>query len=160
MTTGNNIHIEGGDDLDRQLAELERALKPSEVEPILLDGAKTVANAAKPLAPVGPTGNLRKSLRAKLLARRATALGALGVTEGYAAPAIAAVDRRKAPHSHLVEFGTGERIGGPRSVRYGGRSFGKMPSKPFLRPAWESTRTMVLQTIIARFKELLDNAVR
>lgn len=67
--------------------------------------AKVIAEDARGRAPQGPTGNLKRSLRAVILS-------------GDNPPAIAAVDRKVAPHAHLIEFGTS-----------------RAPAYPFFRPA-------------------------
>ncbi len=67
--------------------------------------AKVIAEDARGRAHQGPTGNLKRSLRAVIL-------------RGNNPPAIAAVDRKVAPHAHLIEFGTS-----------------RAPAYPFFRPA-------------------------
>lgn len=61
----------------------------------------------------------------------------------------------RTPNAHLVEFGTGPRF--TRSGRYAGR----MPAKPFLRPAWDTNKGRVLEILKAElWAELLKAARR
>lgn len=135
--------IEGLEDLDRQLISLIKSMDPDIVEPILLAGAKTIAKAAKTAAPLGPTGNLRKSIYAKTLVRRGGTGDIFGFGEGQAAPGFAGVNYRKAPHAHLVEFGTR-----------------KMSARPFLRPTWDTNKEPVKRQIIDDLKSVIDKAVK
>jgi HK97 gp10 family phage protein len=90
-----SISLEGIPELEDKLNEIENTLGPDVIEPILLRGAETMADAIRQRAPRGPTGNLRRSVVAKKLARR-----------GKSAAAIAAIDFRIAPHAPFVEKGT------------------------------------------------------
>lgn len=137
-----DMRIEGMADLEKQLKDLEKSLNPDKVEPILLDGAKDLAAAMKANAPKGPTGNLKKSIKAKLLKQYA----------GHPA-AGAGVDRKKAPHAHLVEYGTAQRH------QKSGKSTGTMPSKPFLRPAWDANKERITGNIIDGLKGLIDKCL-
>jgi len=120
------------------------------VEPILNKGARMITQAAKPNAPVGPTGNLKRAVRTKKLKRYF----------GHPAPSISAIDRKKAPHAHLVHEGTGERIGGAKSKRYRGKHFGKMPANPFFKKAWDENRSKVLDYITKEVAKEVNNSVR
>ena len=135
--------IEGIEDLDRQLLALIKTMDPDKVEPILLTGAKTIAKAAKTNAPLGPTGNLKKSIYAKILTRRGGVGDILGFSEGQAAPGFAGVNYRKAPHARLVEYGTR-----------------KMAARPFLRPAWDTNKEPVKRQIIDDLKSVVEKAVK
>jgi HK97 gp10 family phage protein len=140
------LDITGTDELQQQLKALGESVRPDRVEPLLLEGAKTVRDTAINLAPVGPTGNLKKSPVAKMLPSREF---------GKPGKAIAALDRKKAPHAWLVEFGShGERI----SKR--GKSSGVMPANPFFRNAWDSTKDWVLGHIIEGLKDLIEGSVK
>jgi len=130
------------DGLEKQLKELVKSMDPDKTEPVLLEGARDLAKEMKALAPAGPTANLKKSIRAKLLKRYVNN------------PAAGAgVNRRKAPHSHLVEFGTDDRY------HKSGKYVGKMPMQPFLRPAWDANKERITKGIIEKLKGLVDKCL-
>ena len=97
MHDAKGFRIEGLEDLTRQLDEVIKAASADEVEPILYSGAEIITNEVRQQAPLGPTGRLRSSPVARQLKRRGE----------VPAPAIAAIDRKKAPHAHLVERSRG-----------------------------------------------------
>jgi len=104
---------------------------------------KGLKKAIKNKAPKGPTGNLRKSV----VVRR----GRLKPT------VIVAVDRKVAPHAHLVEFGTNGNRGHGKKRKKKALKFtidgqtvfaddvGPMPANPFFRPAVDSTRGQTIE---------------
>lgn len=78
----------------KRIEGFEAAFADQRMEPILLQAAKMVAERAAANAPVR-TGKLRDSLRSWVGTRKAKNPAAL-----------AAVDRKIAPHAYLVEYGT------------------------------------------------------
>jgi HK97 gp10 family phage protein len=100
-----SFKIEGIALLASKLNKLSGSIGGDSLKPDVLAQAKVIAEDARDRAPRGPTGNLKRSLHAKLL-------------PGGPPVAIAAVDRKIAPHAHLVEFGTV-----------------KMSARPYFRPA-------------------------
>jgi HK97 gp10 family phage protein len=125
------VKIEGKEELDRKLKQLIEHVDPDKLEPVLLNCAREVAETARAKAPLGPTGNLKRSLIAKLMPRSRVSI------------AIAAVDRKIAPHGHLVEFGHG----GPHPA----------PAHPFFRPAWDETRDKIYKTITEFLKTAVES---
>src|SRR3989304_1051326 len=99
---GVEIQIEGFEKVGDNIEKVIQKLAPEQLESVLLQGANVIGQAAINLAPLGPTGNLKRSIVAKLLRRN---------SPGEPAPAITAVDYRIAPHAHLVEFGHLTRTG-------------------------------------------------
>ena len=96
----------------------------------IADGVRATHAAAVTKAPYGATGNLKAGIETELH-------GSYGVVKSTA------------PHSHIVEFGTAERIVAPRTKKAmtingsfvrGDIYNGKMPAKPFMRPAIEQER--------------------
>jgi HK97 gp10 family phage protein len=89
---------------------------------ILKAMADEVMQGAKAKAPKGATGNLQKSIAAKVYANHAE----VGV-------------QKKAFYAHFVEFGTGSRTvksyRGHKGVKV---NVGSAPAQPFMRPAAES----------------------
>lgn len=95
---------------------------------------KPTVTKAKLTAPEGPTGNLVDSIG--VVKDRSKGLKELGII--YAGPRRG---RYKGYAAHLVEFGTKQ-----RSTQKGANR-GVMPAKPFMEPAWETTRSAVLDDI-------------
>jgi len=139
------IKLKGSKELERTIKKLSRCLDLNEVEKVFLKGAKVIAEDARSRAPKGPTGNLKKAIVAKTLQR-------IGKEP---APAIVAVDYRKGPHAHLVEFGTG-----PRYQKKTGRYVGQMPAKPFFRPAWDRNKDRVLNKIADELEKKVERAMK
>jgi len=126
---------------EAQIRELERAgnkivtnLNKGQTQ-ILLKAARKVQKRIKEKAPLGPTGNLKKSTYAK----------ALPPTVTQRAVAFAGVRARKAPHAHLVEYGHG----GPHPA----------PPHPFIRPAWDSIKDEIQRDISCDFKNNVEGSV-
>jgi len=115
--------IEGINLALNKFGRLENAVSGSATEKDSLEKAKVIAEDARSRAPLGPTGNLKRSLIAKLLDKRGD----------NPQVAIAAVDRKIAPHAHLVEFGTS-----------------RMSARPFFRPAVEEHKEGIVNNIKKR----------
>jgi hypothetical protein len=81
--------------------------------------ARMVVKEGKSRAPIGPKGNLRKSIKAKYFLK-----------DGPAATVMPRA--RNAPHRHLVAYGTA-----PRAQK-GGKSTGVMPKNDFMDGADDS----------------------
>ena len=77
--------------------------------------SKAIAKEARARAPVGPTGNLRKSIKA----RKVKTMDGLSMT--------VAPRQGTAPHRHLVHEGTGQ-----RTQHSTGRNVGRMTANPFM----------------------------
>jgi len=130
--TNVRFKVEGAKDIIISLEKYKDKIRP-EIQKALDKGAQIIADEAKRIAPLGPTGNLKKGIYAKEMPYK----------KYSPSVAIVTVDRHIAPHSHLVEFGTGVRIGKKGKAGYIGKSFGIMPARPFLRPAFDSKKSEV-----------------
>jgi HK97 gp10 family phage protein len=124
------------DELRAAINDVMGAMDDKEVANIMLEGAKVVKTAIKRGAPRGPTGNLKKAVKAKKAKR----------WQKHRPSAWAAVDRKKAPHAHLVENGHAVVMGG--KLGEGGRVVGHVPANPFVRRAAESTRSQVRAVVV------------
>jgi len=133
MPAKMRLEIQGLDELERRIKSLRSALEAKDVEEILVKGARLVRDDAKRRAPRGPTGNLRRGVKAKKGKRR----GKMYST------AFAAMDYKVAPHAYLVEYGTS-----------------KMRARPYFRPAVDSMKDQVRQTVQAGIDKLLQEAIR
>lgn len=124
--------IEGVLETVKALDKVSNSIKGKMLGKTLLKQAEIIAEDARDRAPLGPTGNLKRSLHAKLLDEKTR----------FPTVAIAAVDRKIAPHAHLVEFGTV-----------------KMSARPFFRPAVDSHASKVIGNIKDGAKKLIEKAV-
>lgn len=91
-----------------------------EIKQIVKVTSKNVQKKAKSLAPVGPTGNLKKSIKPKYFD---DGLSSTVVPRG-----------QKGSHRHLVEYGTQPRYQKKKNNKY----VGSMPGMPFMTPAEQS----------------------
>jgi len=124
--------IEGVAGAVKKIKQLSNSLKGKELGNTLLKQAQVIAEDARSRAPLGPTGNLKRSLHARMLEDR----------PNFPKVAIAAVDRKIAPHAHLIEFGTS-----------------RMSARPFFRPAVDAHSNKVISNIKAGVKKLIEKAV-
>lgn len=97
---------------------------------IINRSALNIERDAKKRVSVGPTGNLRDSIKAK-------------VVPGSEQLSRTVFPRTKSPyrgyHRHLIEYGTKYRINtGKKTGKYAGRKIGRIQAKPFMRPAHEA----------------------
>lgn len=128
--TAAGVEIRGVDDLLERLAELPRLVQGKEMKRALEAAARRVRSAVKRRAPKGPTGTLRQRVSSGVYVRNGQVRAWVG---------------SRAPHTHLVELGTVERV-----RKSGGRT-GRMPEIPFLHPAVEEYRP--------RFRDDVEKAV-
>ena len=142
MADSMDIEIEGIDELKKQMKRLIGTVSADKVEPVLLDGARVIANDARRRAPKGKTGNLKRSIVAKKTKRRGGMSAALGLNAGEAAPAITAIDFRKGPHAALVCYGT--KFAAPH---------------PFFRPAWDANKNKVEKQIVDDINNLIEKGL-
>lgn|SRR6056297_2104576 len=132
MANKVNIKIEGLKELEKDFKRLTKGFKPAEVQKAAVDSAEIIRADAERRAPLGPTGNLKKSNIVKTLDRNKKRPSA-----------IAAVDRKVAPHAHLLEFGTS-----------------KMAANPFFRPAVESQGNRAAENFRTGLEKLVKKAVK
>lgn len=157
-----DIKVEG---IDEAMAELDRLGKISQSEQlldVLLQAGKVIRDHAKRLVNLGggtykwygkelaarvqAAGFENRHLRDAIFATKGNQSAGLGYLIARSLPnIICGVDRKKAPHAHLVEFGHG----GPHPA----------PPHPYLRPAMESTKGQVLQIISDGFLRLVQTRV-
>jgi len=125
------IYLKGIDKLEKNVNKLIKEVT-SEKTKLLLRQAKLVQARIKEKAPVGPTGNLKKSTYA------------VAYPEKLDSPAVAyaGIRRRKAPHAHFLEFGTV-----------------KMAPHPFIRPAWDECKEEVKNNIAKELGKTIEGAV-
>ncbi len=128
-----SIRVNMGSVISKVLKDIDKydADKQKRIRKVIAEGTKKVRERAIQLAPKGPTGNLKKGIKSFLVGD-----GREGTVTSTA------------PHSALVEFGTGNRVTLPRrkkalrftwkgKVSYyrGVLKAGRMKPQPFLRKA-------------------------
>lgn len=116
------LKIEGLNSLKKGIENLEKTVEKAAGDSAF-KSAEEIRDRIQSKAPLGPTGNLKRSP----VARR------------YGGVSIAGIDRKIAPHAHLVEFGTSHSA-----------------AHPFFRPAVAEWKSKVDK----RFREDIGGAVR
>jgi HK97 gp10 family phage protein len=149
------VRVEGIEELADYIRKLGRISTDNidQAEAVYRSGADIIADDMRGRVSRGSSGNLQKSVTTKTLQRRGS----------QPAPAIAAIDRKRAPHAHLVEFGTSTRKVKKKKVLYDkktGQFFGaqvaEMPAKPFFRPAVDAKENEVFEHVISGMLELIE----
>ena len=106
------------------------------IKEIVTRNAKAVRKTAKQRAPVGPTGNFKRSISVK----------AVRDMDGLSKTVVPR--QGKAPHRHFVHDGTGNRV-----QRSTGRRVGRMPANPIMASAaatHQSTYQAEIRRVINR----------
>jgi HK97 gp10 family phage protein len=116
------IKISGIKELNKALEDLNETIENAAGDSAM-KSAEKIRDRIGQKAPLGPTGNLKRSP----VARR------------YGNVAGAGIDRKIAPHAHLVEFGTS-----------------RTPAHPFFRPAIAESKNRVAKN----FQEDISGEVR
>lgn len=145
------MSIEGMEELDRNLKELKRSQAASVVRRALIASAKPTVDAAVALVPVDDA-QLRDSigssvkLNPRQMRKHKKEKGDITVFVGP-----------QAPHAHLVEFGTSPHA---NKGKFAGTMHPGTAPQPFMRPAWESTKMEVLETLKKKLWEEMTRRLR
>ena len=136
----SNIRIEGLSQAIKKLNKLERAFGSDglNTKRELLSIAETVKSNIQAEAPVGPTGNLKRSVVAKTFQRQIKNKPA----------AFTAVHYRTAPHAHLVEYGHVTASGSHTAAN------------PFFRRGVERSRAYVMMRIKKMIQKRIERAAK
>lgn len=133
------ISVEGDKELTAAFQKLLKKLSPDEVEPIVVEGATIIADAARQKAPLGKGHkkggrilHLKDAIRATKIKRRGSAVAAIGT-----------VDYRIAPHGLLVEYGSSHSA-----------------AHPYMRPAFDEKKQEVERLIVSEIGKKIEEAVR
>jgi HK97 gp10 family phage protein len=157
------FHVEGLKELEQMLDKLSKSMAKTVLRNALKKAGQPIADAAKSMAPVGPTGNLRESITVSTKLKKSQRPG--GYRDRTAVNVYVGNDYTKGPHAHLVEFGTGPRVlDKPRAATIGGNVVmithtGQMPAKPFMRPAFEAAKKKALDIFVKEVAAQLLKAV-
>lgn len=129
------IRVTGVKEIDTVIRKLSDQVNHKLLQAAHLQALKLTVDKAKMLAPEGPAGNLVDSIgTVRPSFKRASELGL--VESGPRRKG-----RYKGQAGHLVEYGTR-----PRQTKKGANR-GAMKAKPFMQPAWESTKNDVIKSI-------------
>jgi len=127
-----DVTIEGLDELQQQLTNLKgmsRYMGPARAK-----AGRLVKAAIKGEAPLGPTGNLKNSI--KVNPKR------LKKNKGIV---LVAVDYDVGPHAHLVEFGA---------------RGGEMPANPFFTRGYRQSKDAAMGALEAGASKAVDQAIK
>jgi hypothetical protein len=155
------VKVDGYQQAFRALNAIGKAVHSERMNEVLYKGARTIAHYAGDLAPIGPTGNLKRSLIA----------APARVSPSLPPAAFALVKRKIAPHLHLVSFGTKPhviapkqrkrlKIGGSSHPISGGVAHPGSEGNPFFERAVRDTRSIVRAAIREEMKDVVTEAAR
>ena len=124
----NTVQFElvGARELARMMESLPRKMSGPVVRKALREGGKVILAAAREKAPVGETGNLKKSMSPGRGIRVRT-YRRIGVTVAIVGPSWPL-----GSHASWIEFGTAMRKTKDKKKR------GRVSAQPFLRPAFDA----------------------
>jgi HK97 gp10 family phage protein len=157
------LKLDGQREVQRLFQDASQAFNPDLIQDAILPAAKIIRDDAKRRVRRGPgtrsSGGPREHLRDLIFATKG---------KRRDPSVIAGVNQRKAPHAHLVEFGTQPHIIRPKDKQYlffKGifARFAQHPGsvkKPFFRPAIRSKRGQVIEAITEGLRKLLGRHVR
>ena len=146
-----HIIVTGDAKLDLALAQLDTRAQKRIARPAVIRAMTFLKKKIKKAAPVGPTGNLKKSIGSRFKKSRGVTQGKVGIDVGEAA-------KRKydvsAPHGHLVALGTQQR------TTESGANRGKMPANDFVSDTidgnWGATQALMKRVIEEKLEKELQ----
>lgn len=133
-----NLKIEGMEDLHKSLQKLAKKVDNKET-------TETVYNAANTIVKPAVQSNASGAIKDAVLAKK------MPVSDTFPAMAITAIDRKKAPHAHLFEMGSGPRY------HSNGKYVGEMPPRPFFRPGVDASMPRALRYIESELKKKVNS---
>lgn len=147
------LKIEGIADVVKALDKVGDALAPKRVQECLLVGAELIRDRARQLAPVGkglaPDGTERVHLRDAIFAVK-------GKLDPLNPSVITGVSAKRAPHSHLIEYGYDLWKGG-RKRDGRGYLIKHIEKRPFMRPALDASKKDIPALIADMLKRTLQS---
>ena len=187
----SGVKVDGLEEAREMFNDAKKAFSPAAIQDAILPAARIIRDDAKRRVRLGAGHYMSGPKSPSLGARIAVGLGltqatkdrytaeylhlrdAIFATKGKrgASDVIAGVDLKKAPHAHLVEFGTKPHMIRPRPPKKFLVIFGRLiafvqhpgiPKKKYayLRPAVSSTRPRVLKSITDGLVNLLLKKMR
>lgn len=154
------ISVTGIKEIDEVLKGMPLQLSDKVLQSAHAAAAKPLIEKAKLIAPEGPTGNLVDSIGA--VKGNFNQVASLQREVGQVTVGPRRGGRYKGYAGHLVEYGTKGRKtkgkGNKRPVRNANR--GVMPKKPFMEPAFQSTKTEVESRIATEIGKKLSSFMK
>lgn len=163
--------LHGQEDLMRTFERMTEVLSPDQVEPLYKKGAQVIAREARKNAPVRKQqahgrGGGGATKAPGVLKRAIVQRGLRRLGPRSPAPTIAAIDRKKAPHAHLVNDGTRfRRVSPPRWAYLGGRpviidNTGRMPANKFFPDAVRAKQQHAINVVERGVMQILEDSMR
>jgi len=151
-----DISIEGLPLLVAQFKQIAQSVEAQEMENRLLEVGEDLRNKIQREVPKGETKNLFNSIVCKKFERKIKGNPAVFV----------AVDRKIAPHAHLVEYGTkGLRLAKKGVMKFFvaglaifARSVAPMPAQPFFRSTVDREESKTVSRIAQGAIEIIERA--
>lgn len=143
MADGVVIQVTGLKELRAALRQMDAGL-PREMTKVHRMIAKTIVAAALPHVPVGPTGNLKRSVREGATARQAIGRAGSG----------------KVPYAAAIHWGEGSGNLNFTTGRTVGRANRNIPARPFLWAAAQKVEQEVVDIYGDAIDDLIDRVVR
>lgn len=142
-----HVSYTGAKEIDTILDQLPKQLTHKVLSDAHVKAARPLVEKEKLLAPEGPTGHLVDSIGAvRTSFKKASVLGEVNVGPRRG--------RFKGNHGHLVEFGTRKR------QTDSGANRGVMPSKPFAKPAFDATKSIVEASIKVSIAQVMVRTMK
>ena len=129
------VKVKGIKELQKELDNVAKEMK-QELKIGTEEAAENVADIVRSNAP----GSLSEAVDTKSLPERSN----------YPQTTMVGLSYNKAPHQHLVEYGTGPRYTNDGAYR------GQMPPNPFFRKSIDGARDMIKDTIQNNAREPID----
>lgn len=173
--SGKPFHVEGLKELEEMLGQLSKSMAKTVLRNALKKAGVPIQNTAVLLAPIDD-GQLANSITVSARLKKSQRPG--GYRDRTAVNVYVGPDAKKAPHAHLVEFGTASHI-----VRSGVRGRKKSPTdkavlsdgdvifgkevvhpgsspRPFMRPAFDQMKEESLRLLVKEIAAELVKAVK
>lgn len=156
-----DIQVSGLKQAEEQLLKLGAEVAEKELHRAINFALKPVADRAKAIAPTR-TGKFRASIRRakhRSMKTRKIAVKGIAATGASAAGISVISNRRKAPHAHLIEFGTEQRF----AVSRKGKKLKKPASRGRMKPSkvFSGAFKMVGEReVLARFQRTLQKRIK
>jgi HK97 gp10 family phage protein len=167
------IHVEGLKELDEMLGKLSKSMAKTVLRNALKKAGVPIRDSAAAMAPVD-RGGLSASLTVSPKLKKSQKPG--GFRDRTAVNVYVGPDAKRAPHAHLVEFGTAphtiiaglrrKRATGKKVLADGDMIFGKVAqhpgatAKPFMRPAFDENKEKALDILVKEIAAELVKAVK
>ena len=131
------IRVKGTREVNKAVKQAKKRLSHKEISSIFQQGAEMMENETQRRIPKGDTGNLRNATVVREMSKEPVVF-------------IAGIDRKVAPHSHLIEYGTGARY------HKSGKYVGEVEANPYFRPAYDSVRGVIENHIVTQLRRRVE----